>query len=89
MTGNTKITQADITCGDADSEEQQTQSTLTTPLLSLNLPPHLKQTIWTNGYSISEDSDAIVQAPGDSTVYIIKSLSGQNPTIQNRWWIFV
>ena len=31
---------ADITCGGTDSEEEHTQSTLTTPLDSLNLPPH-------------------------------------------------
>ena len=79
---NTKIShfmKADITCGDTDSEEEHTRSTTTTPLDSLNLPPHLKQTIWTNANSIFDDSDAIVQAPGDSTAYIIKSLSGQRP----------
>ena len=37
----------------------------------------LKKTIWTNANSIFDDSDAIVQAPGDSTAYKVKSLIGQ------------
>ena len=69
----------DIRCGDADCEEGGSHSTLSTPLDDLNLPPHLKKTIWTNANSIFDDSNAIVQAPGDSTAYIIKSLSGQKP----------
>ena len=62
-----RFMKADIECGDVDSEEECSKSTLSTPLEGLMLPPHLKKTIWTNTNSIFDDSDAIVQAPGDST----------------------
>ena len=53
--------------------------TLSTPLDCLNLPPHLKQTIWTNSNSILADNHAIVQAPGNSKAYIVKGMTGQKP----------
>ena len=70
---------AEIEPGNADSEEDISQTSQSTPLDSLVLPPHLKKTIWMNANSIFADSAAIVQAPGDSTAYIVKSLSGQKP----------
>ena len=70
---------AEIEPGNADSEEDISQTSQSTPLDSLVLPPHLKKTIWMNANSIFVDSAAIVQAPGDSTAYIVKSLSGQKP----------
>ena len=69
---------AEIEPGNADSEKNISQTSQSTPLDSLVLPPHLK-TIWMNANSIFVDSTAIVQAPGDSTAYIVKSLSGQKP----------
>ena len=75
-----RFMKADVEFGDADNEEECSQSsTLSTPLDCLDLPPHLKKTIWTNANSIFGDSDAIVQAPGGSTAYIVKSLTGQKP----------
>ena len=75
---DTKIShfmKVDIKCDDTECEEECSQSTQSTPLDSLNLPPHLKKTVWTNASSFFDDSNAIAQAPGDSTAYIIKSLS--------------
>ena len=71
----------DISCSYADGEEGGSQSTFSTPLDDHNLPPHLKKTIWTNANSILDDSNVILQAPGDSTAYIIKNLSGQKPDL--------
>lgn len=70
---------AKVEFGNANSWDEDTRSLQSTPLDSLDLPPHLRKTIWTNANSIFVDNTAIVQAPGDSTAYIVKSLSGQKP----------
>ena len=50
-----------------------------TPLDKLNLPSHMKNTIWSRAQSITTDKTAIVAAPGDESAYVVKSLSGQRP----------
>ena len=50
---------------DSDNEDVRMQ----TPLDCVLLPPNMAKTIWS----------PIVQAPGDESAYIVKSVSGQKP----------
>ena len=56
-----------------------TSSDQVTPLDDLMLPPNMASTIWSRANAIVGDSTAIVNAPGDESAYIVKSLSGQRP----------
>ena len=47
-----------------------------TPPDDLMLPPNMASTIWSRANTIVEDHTAIVNAPGDESPYIVKSLSG-------------
>lgn len=60
---------------DSDNEDVQMQTLLD----CLLLPPNMAKTIWSRANAIVEDETAIVQAPGDETAYIVKSVSRQKP----------
>ena len=67
-----------VPCDDASQCSAQT-----TPLDILQLPSHMKQTIWTRAISLKMDEPAIVKAPDDESAFIVKSLSGQRPHYVN------
>ena len=51
------------------------------PLESLMLPTNMAKTIWSRARSIVEEA-AIINAPGEDTAYIVRSNSGQNPSLK-------
>ena len=49
------------------------------PLTCISLPSYMADTIWKCANDLVQEDSAIIEAPGDHTAFMVKSISGQRP----------
>ena len=59
-----------------DSERKRASDN---PLDVLELPSHVRKSMWEKAQDLSMDKLSIVKAPGDQSAYMVKSYSNKQP----------